>query len=486
MKLTFHFSFRRPGNSSALLLSAISFVAFIGLAAWFLTGRQRDTDNPELLTTTVWKGPYDLAVVARGTVQSGSNIELTCDVRSRGGSTAILDVVPEGTVVRKGDTVVELDDSLLLDEVDLQQIVVSTRQSLLAQAESNLRAAEIARSEYADGLYVTQEKQLLSDLFLAERAKADAQETLESTKVLFDKGIASSTQVEAAYSTLDDATIKFDNAQTSLQVLRNLTRQKELTLLDAAIASAQAELKSQQRNLQLEQEWLQEIKSQIAKCTIKAPADGQVVYANEPDYYRSSTYSPFVVAPGAMVRERQVIVRLPNPNDMQINISVPEAHVTQIRRGLPVSIRAEAFGDDIIEGQVSNISQFAEPSSFWNNNTNKYAATVKITNPPRELRVGMTAEARIHVEQFDDALQVPVQALVESQGHYFSLVHNGDDYETREIAIGSINDQVAAIDSGLHEGDEVVLNPRSAGPLLNLPDLQDLPPPTIVPVSAQQ
>src|SRR5688572_14396726 len=333
MKLSFQFGFPRPGHSSALLLSAISFVALIGLAAWFIAGRHRDADNPELLTTTVWKGPYDLAVVARGTVQSGSNIELTCNVRSRGGSTAILDVVPEGTVVKKGDTVVELDDSLLLDEVDLQQIVVSTRESFLSQAESTLKAAEIARSEYADGLYVTQEKQLLSDLFLAERGKADAQETLESTKLLFDKGIASSTQVEAAYSTLDDATNKFDSAQNGLHVLRNLTRQKELTLLDAAIASAQAELKSQQRNLQLEQEWLQEIKSQIAKCTIKAPADGQVVYANEPDYYRSSTYSPFVVAPGAMVRERQVIVRLPNPNDMQVNISIPEAHVTQIRRG---------------------------------------------------------------------------------------------------------------------------------------------------------
>ena len=67
MKFPFHFGSRRPGKSSALLLSAISLVAFIGLAAWFVTSRQRDADNPELLTTTVWKGPYDLAVVARGT-----------------------------------------------------------------------------------------------------------------------------------------------------------------------------------------------------------------------------------------------------------------------------------------------------------------------------------------------------------------------------------------------------------------------------------
>ena len=119
------------------------------------------------------------------------------------------------------------------------------------------------------------------------------------------------------------------------------------------------------------------------------------------------------------------------------------------------------------------MNQYAEPGGNWSGNLNKYATTIKIKNPPPELRVGMNAEARIHVEQAPDALQLPVQALAESQGHFFSLVKNGDDYETREVEIGSTNDQVATIDRGLEEGDEVVINPRSAGGLLKLPDLPD-------------
>src|SRR5262245_23886156 len=153
MKLSSYFGRRRLAALAPLLLAFGSLVALAAIACGLVMSRRSGSGGEELLTATVWKGPYDLAVVAKGTVQSGWNIELTCDVRSRGGSTAILDVVPEGTEVRKGDTVVELDDSLLRDEEDQQKIVISTRQSLLAQAESTLRAAEIARAEYADGLY---------------------------------------------------------------------------------------------------------------------------------------------------------------------------------------------------------------------------------------------------------------------------------------------------------------------------------------------
>jgi multidrug efflux pump subunit AcrA (membrane-fusion protein) len=466
---------RRRGRAFALTLVAISAAACLTVAGWSFFGRRGDADGPDLLTTTVWKGLYDFAVTAHGTVESASNAELRCEVRSRVGGTAILDVVPEGTVVNEGDTVVELDPSNLLLEEDQQKILVSTRESQFAQAENTLKAAEIAKTEYLEGLYISQEKQVLSELFLAEQAKTTAEAVLESTKVLYEKAVVSALRVEAAHANVDDATNKLAAAQANLNTLRNFTRQKELTLLEAGIASGEADFKAQQRNLQLEQKRLKDIENQIAKCAIKATAAGQVVYANDPDFFRSSSYSPFVVAPGAMVRERQVIIWLPNANDMQVKVTVNEARVTLIRPGMPVSIRLDALDDEMIEGEVTKINQFAEPGGHWSG-ANKYATTIKIKNPPADLRVGMNAEAWIHVEQMPDALLLPVQALAESKGHFFSLVKNGDEYETREVEIGSTNDQVATIDRGLEEGDEVVINPRSSGGLLKLPDLPDSTP----------
>jgi multidrug resistance efflux pump len=456
----------------AVALVAVCVAVGLGLAAWLLRGRGADLASPEVLTTTVWRGPYDFAVIEQGTVESASNTEIRCQVHSRTGSTTILDVVPEGIIVNEGDVVVELDASSLRLDENAQQILVSTRESLLSEAENKLRAAKIALTEYLEGLYVSQEKLLLSELFLADRAKATAESGLESAKVLHVKGIVTALQVEAAQASLDDAVNKFESAQINLRTLRNLTKQKELTLLEAEIASAEANVKAQQKSLQLEQDRLKDIQDQIAKCTIKAPAAGQVVYANENGNYGSSQ-SPFVVVAGATVRERQAIIWLPNARDMQIKAMVNEARVTLVRPGMPVSIRVDALRDEFVEGEVTRVGQFAEFTGFSSGNIKKYATVIKIKNPPAELRVGMNAEVRIHVEQVDSALQLPVQALAESKGHYFSLVKKGDDYETREIEIHSTNDKVATIQKGLVEGDEVVLNPRSAGGLLRLPSIPD-------------
>jgi hypothetical protein len=61
--------------------------------------------------------------------------------------------------------------------------------------------------------------------------------------------------------------------------------------------------------------------------------------------------------------------------------------------------------------------------------------------------------------------------LAQHHGRYFSLVRNGETYETREVVISSTNDKVATIKQGLAPGDLVVLSPRRAGNLLDLPDL---------------
>jgi HlyD family secretion protein len=461
---------KRWWNALAFTFGVASIVACVALVGWIAYRRASRTEGPELLTTTVWKGAYDFNIAARGTLSSASSTEIVCEVRSPGGGTAIIDVAPEGAFVKKGDLVVTLDAGPLLEEEIKQKVVVSTRESLLAQAENTLQAAKIAKTEYLEGLYVVQERLLLTELQLAEQGKVTAEAALESAKSLYEKATIGGLQVEAAYTGLDDALNKLANAQSNLATLRNLTKEKELTVLEAGIASAEAIFKEHRRGLLLEQRRLKNIQQQIAKCTIRAPASGQIVYVNEPEYYRSSTYAPFVVEPGAVARERQVIMRLPNPAEMQVLVTVNEARVSLVRPGLPVSIRVDALDDEAIEGEVTKVNPFPEPSNFSSGSINKYGVTILIKNPLPELRVGMSAETWIHVEQSPEALQLPVQALAETNGRYFSLVKNGDEFETREIGISSINDQVAAIEGGLEEGDEVVINPRSAGDLLEFPD----------------
>jgi hypothetical protein len=88
----------------------------------------------------------------------------------------------------------------------------------------------------------------------------------------------------------------------------------------------------------------------------------------------------------------------------------------------------------------------------------------------------MNAEVRIFVEQRDAALQVPVQTLLETKGHYFCLVQRGENWETREVQVGSSNDSFMTIREGLQDHDVVIMNPRAHPDKLQLPDLPDPPP----------
>ena len=158
----------------------------------------RSALTPDFATTAVWKGPYEFAVIERRIVECASSTEIRCQVRSRG-DTTILDVVPEGSFVQVGDTVVELDDSNLLLEENDQKILIATRESQLSQAENTLLAAKIAKTEYLKGLYASQEKELSLALFVAERGKATAEAALKSAKALNRKGIFTALQLEAAH-----------------------------------------------------------------------------------------------------------------------------------------------------------------------------------------------------------------------------------------------------------------------------------------------
>src|SRR4051812_17857170 len=77
-------SARRRGNAFAFTVISIAAAVCLGLAGWFCWGRGSDVEYPDYLTTTVWKGPYDFAVIEQGTVESALNTEIRSHVRSRG------------------------------------------------------------------------------------------------------------------------------------------------------------------------------------------------------------------------------------------------------------------------------------------------------------------------------------------------------------------------------------------------------------------
>ncbi len=284
------------------------------------------------------------------------------------------------------------------------------------------------------------------------------------------KGLVKSLQLEADQYAVANNRNLLQSAENRLKVLQNLTRQKMLVQFDSAINSAEAQLAAAKGALEEEESELQDLQDQINLCTISAPADGVVIHANS--YSNRGGNAEFVVEPGAIIRERQTIIRLPDPRKMQVRANVNESRITLIRLGMPAKIRIDAINNMELLGRVSKVNRYAEPGSWFSSSIKEYATSIEILTPPETIRTGMTAEVQIFVEQLSDALQVPIQAIYEHGGKTYALVRKSPtDFETREVTIGATNEKMATVQSGLEEGESVVLNLRQNLNLMDLPEI---------------
>lgn len=463
---------RRSGSVVLLIVLVLLLIAGGSGLVWYYYQQDDGDGDQRILMARVTRGPFEQIVLEQGVVESSSSVEIKCEVKSGASNTTeILWVIEEGTHVEKGDKLVELRTSALERDLVQQQIVCNTSYALVVQAENTLRAAEIARLEYLEGAFRQEEQGVLSEIFVAEENLRRAQLAFQSTERLAARGIVSALQMEGDQFAVEKARNELDAAQTKLEVLRKYTREKMLKQFDSDIATAQARWDSEKQSYELEMEKLEEIKEQIAKCTIVAPEAGQVVYANTFSGFGGG--SEFVVEEGALVRENQVLIRLPDPNKMQVKANVNESRISMIRAGMPVSIEFDAIRGRKFRGRVTRVNQYAEPTSWRSGNIREYATFIQIIDPPEDVRSGMSAEVRILAEQHRDVLQLPVQALYETRGRFFCLLKDGDHWETREIQVGSSNDSYMIIRSGLEEGDRVVLNPRAFLDRLELPDMPE-------------
>ncbi len=139
------------GLMVCLVLAGVT--GWIGYTYWYKGGDSVSLDD--LIVRQVDRGPFDHVVLEQGEIESSSNKELICEVESRGsGGTQILWVIDEGTRVKKGDKLVELDSSSLEQDLKEARLKVLTAKSNVKTAEAVLEQAEIAKQEYLEGVYI--------------------------------------------------------------------------------------------------------------------------------------------------------------------------------------------------------------------------------------------------------------------------------------------------------------------------------------------
>jgi len=446
-------------------------VALVAAGGYYVWGRLQETvkmEPPQLVA--VKRGLFLHEVLERGNVDSARNEEIRCMVESAGGLT-IISVVDEGTLVKKGDMLVELDSSTLRENIQRQRITVIASKAKLERSKADLRTAELNLQEYLEGTYIQSQKTIENEIFAAEEAVKTQEDNLSYYKKLLEKEYITDAKVEADLIELEKARNALEIAKLRLHVLKNISKEKMVNLYQASIASNQATVEADEETLKLDTTRLEHLEEQQRRCVITAPRDGQVVY-----FMPRWGGDEDLIRVGKRVFERQILLQLPDPTQMQVRGLVNEANIRLVKVGQKASIRLEAFPNQVFDGVVKTVNDYPEPGNFMGGSMSKeYLTIVTILNAPEGIKTGLTAEARILVNEISHALLLPMQAVFEYGGIMYAVTFKEGNWDKIEVKTGPANDKEVVILEGLNEGDEVVLGAWAHRDKLNLPKLEAKP-----------
>jgi HlyD family secretion protein len=413
-------------------------------------------EKTEIITAEIRPGKLAVIVKEKGNLESAANKDVLSEVE---GTTTIIMIKPEGTKVTAGEVVAELDSALLKDTLINQKIATQQAEASYKQAKLVREVAEYAVKEYTLGIYLQDLATYKGQIKLAESDLERAIDRLQWSTDMKKKGYVSIATNIADQLTKQQADFDLEQAKMQLEVLEKYTKEKQIKSLNSDVEKAKADELSKESSLNLEQTKEKKLERQIDKCTLKAPADGIVVYANDPGRMGSS--QAIQIEEGATVRERQKIFSLPDTSKMRVNTKVHESMVDRIKPGLRALVRVDAAANELIKGQVVTVAPMADANQQFASDIKVYTTFVAIEGDTAKLnlRPGMSAQVEILVTELDNVLSVPVQSILQYKNKDYVFVKNGDVFHQEEVALGVSNDQHVEVKKGLKEGELVAMTP---------------------------
>ena len=413
-------------------------VLMIGAPAAWLLARRGPSAAESSLVATVKRGDFKVTVTTSGELRAQKFVQITGPSNAQEAQIyqmKIASIVPEGTTVKAGDVVAELDRS--------------TAASKVAEVTLGVQKAEA----------VYQQAMLDSTLNLSK-----AREDMRGMELaLEEKKLAKDQNRYEAPTIQRQAEIDLEKAQRALAQAK----------LDYKTKTEQAKAKMQEVGADLERQrnMLKSVQEVMAAFTIRAPAAGMVIYVKEWNG-RKRTAGSQVSAWDPSV------ATLPDLSAMESVTYVNEIDVRKIAVGQPVSITLDADPGKHLTGTVTAVANMGEQRP--NSDAKVFEVKVLVQHPDTTLRPGMTTGNTIETGRADHALSVSLEALGSERGTPFVYRQSGGSVTRQEVRTGIVNDDAVVILRGLKEGDRVLLTPPKEGeslPLVRLPGTP-APPPT--------
>ncbi|AIY40627.1 Macrolide-specific efflux protein MacA [Collimonas arenae] len=354
--------------------------------------------------------------------------------------------------------------------------------------ETDYLTATVAKSDIQDTVLASGSLEALQQVSVGAQASGQVKSLRVSLGQDVKKGqlvaeIDSLTQQNAlqnAESALTQVRAQLRSKQAALvQAQLNFTRQQRLLAGDAGsrenYETAQATLQSTQADIDSLNAQIEQAKITVSTAMlnlgytkITAPMDGKVV--------------SIVTKEGQTVNSAQLaptIIILAELRTMTVKALVSEADVIRVKPQLPVFFTILGDPDHRYHGTLRTVEPAPDSiSSDGSDNKSKsnaaaapvyYNALFDVPNPDNKLRISMTAQVSIVLNEAKNALVIPSTALGErsKDGRYQVKVLQTKDGKqtvaTRQVRIGINNIQAQVLD-GLQAGEKVVVGEAGAAP----------------------
>jgi len=158
-----------------------------------------------------------------------------------------------------------------------------------------------------------------------------------------------------------------------------------------------------------------------------------------------------LIRPSATSDSNSPAAVIVNYSKMQVVLPIDELDINKVEIGMPVKITAEAVPGEVFQGTVEIIAEQGQSQ----NNVSTFDVTIS-TEKIAGLKAGMTVDAELVVAEKQDVLMLPITAIQYKDGK--SYVMPTDSTQMTEVKTGISNEEHIEIVSGLKEGDKVLLS----------------------------
>jgi multidrug efflux pump subunit AcrA (membrane-fusion protein) len=329
----------------------------------------------------------------------------------------VLYVVPEGQVVKKGDLLVELDNTALVRQLQDQQLrtaelkyqhVIASEAVSAAKdefagsldlAEHALSLAKMALDAYVKGEYPSQLQEAEAARVSSEARLGYAEKRLRQAKASEDRKAERTAQAEFE---LHEAKATVAAAQSRLQLLKNSLYPYRKAELELAIARREFEVRRLQGQLKrdvrasegqvnlarerllMAEERLQWLQKYVRECKVHAPRAGRVLYVHRTQG-RDGVAIP--LEPGAVVHNGQPLVHLADAKRLQLQVRLDLTVAQRLKTGSKVAVHVDALPQQKFQGRITDLRVLPQ----WTTPAAEAMVTVLVDDAKAKLKPGMSA-----------------------------------------------------------------------------------------------